>query len=251
MAEEKARPLRPEMPGDEEKIKKLLLAEGEITIPIGDGKKKEVYWVRQGFNWKTYFDAYARKKIKEALDLKVLSVDHFLGNPKGVIDGKNTIFNLDPHSVIEGTLKVKIGSALKREGIDYIYDPSWRALFFLEEAPQDEVSVEYDYYDPKTYDEIVRDAQNCMLICLAVREKDNHDKKVFDTPEDVERLSRLEIFEILGEYVKKITLTEEDLKNSQASSPSEGDAGLQKDMGSTLTEKKSGGNSEELMKKKD
>ena len=97
---ERARPLKPEMPGDDEKIKKLLLAEGEITIPVGDGKKKEVYWIRQGSNWKTYFDAYARKKNTEAVKLKVLSIEHFSGKPKGIIDGKNTTFSLDPYSVV-------------------------------------------------------------------------------------------------------------------------------------------------------
>lgn len=229
MDKEKATSLRPNLPEDEEKIKKLLLAEGELEIPVGEKEKKKVYWVRQGFNWRTYYKANARKKIKEAVKLGVISVDHYSGVLKGIVDGKNTIFTLDPHSVVDGTLKVTIGSTLKKEGVDYVYDFTWRVLSFLEKAPQNEPVVEYDYYDPKIYDEIVNDAQNCMMICLAVREKDNHNKKVFETPEEVEKLSATDIYMILGEYVKKIALTEKDLKNLESSSGSEGKGDTQKD----------------------
>ena len=229
MDKDKARPLVPDLPEDEERIKKLLLAEGELEIPVGDGKKKEIYWIRQGFNWKTYYNAYARKKIKEAIQLGVLSIDHYSGAPIGEIDGKNTIFTLDPHSVVDKTLKVKIGSTLKKENVDYVYDSTWRVLSFLEKAPESELVVEYDYYDPKTYDEIVRDAQNCMMICLAVREKDDHEKKVFKMPEDVEKLSAADIYAILGEYVKKIALTENELKNLEPSPDSEEKGDMPKD----------------------
>lgn len=225
MDKEKTTPLKPGLPEDEERVKKILLAEGELEIPIGEKEKKKVYWVRQGFNWRTYYEAYARKKIKEAVKLGVISVDHYSGVPKGIVDGKNMVFILDPYSVVDETLKVKIGSTLKKEDVDYVYDSTWRVLSFLEKAPANDIVVEYDYYDPKIYDEIVRDAQNCMMICLAVREKDNHEKKIFEKIEDVEKLSTADIYTILGEYAKQIALTENDLKKLQASSPSEGNTG--------------------------
>lgn len=214
MDKEKAKPLKPDLPEDKE-AERILSAEGEIEIPAGEDKKKKAYWVKQGFNWRTYYDAYTRKKLKEAVNLGIISIDHYAGSPKEVVDGKNAVFTLDPHSVVDGTLKVKTGSTPKKEGADYVYDPAWRVLSFLEKPPQGDVMVEYDYYDPKIYDQIVRGAQNCMMIFLAVREIDNHEERIFKTLKDVEELSAKDVYAILGEYMKKVALTEEDLKKLQ------------------------------------
>ncbi len=228
MDKEKATLLRSSASKDEERIEKLLLAEGELEIPVGEEEKKKIYWVRQGFNWKTYYEANARKKIREAVKLGVILIDHYSGTPKGIVDGKNAVFTLIPHSVVDNTLKIKIDGTLQKEDVDYVYDSTWRVLSFLEKAPASVPVVEYDYYDPKIYDKIVRDAQNCMMICLAVREKDNHEKKVFEKPEEVEKLSASDIYTILGEYVKKIALTEKDLKNLEPSQTSEEKGDTQK-----------------------
>ncbi len=188
----------------DEQLLKVVNPEGEFDIPIGEGNRKKVFWSRINFADRVYFRSYFRKKLKEAVNAGLISVEtHYVGSPKNQPDGKLTVFELDPASVIESTLKVyfkKINGnrVLLSEGKDYTYAADFKALFFSK-APGDDIEWEYDYYDIRAYDELYQTTFSLVLIFLSCKDLDNHSKRIFKNIDDI-KLNMLEINEIINIY---------------------------------------------------
>jgi hypothetical protein len=203
---------------EEENLKKVVKPETEFEIPVGDGKRKKVFWARSGFDSRIYFRTYFKKRLKDAIDSGVLGpIGNFKGKPEGVVDGKNPAFFLDPPSVDEKTLKVYEGSTLKNRGEDWTYSVDLRVLFF-NKSPEKDIKVEYDYFDAEDYNATYNDSYVAVLIFLCARELDNHKVKVFKTVEEVGTLSLVEANEIMQLYTKtkpfeEANTSEEKLKN--------------------------------------
>ena len=238
---------------DEENITKIVAPEHESEIPIGNGKRKKVFWARVGFGNRTQFKSFFKKKIRESVDTGLFGIEgHHDGAPEGDVNGENTIFFLNPQSLDEKTLRVYEGSTPKKEGLEYTYSSETRVLFFIK-APKDNVRVEYDYYDPEIYENIFNDSFLIALIFLCAREIENHDKRVFKSPEEIGNLTTMEVNEILSLYTankpfNQIKVEDDKLKNLSASPLSlEGDA-MPKETISILGEERSGETLQETTK---
>lgn len=185
---------------DEKEIEKVVRPEGEFEIPVGNDKRKRVFWARVGFGSRAYYRSYFKKKLNEAVRSGLVEIEgHFKGKPIGKIDGKNTILTLDPQSIDEKTLRIYEGSTLKKEGDDYSYSPDLRVLFFIK-PPVNDLTVEYDYYDPEIYSTIFNDSFIMVLIFLCAREIDKHNERVFKSVEEIGQLSMPEVNEIMTMY---------------------------------------------------
>jgi len=220
---------------DDEAIKKVVNPEGEFEIPIGDGKRKRVFWARTGFSSRAYYRSYFKKRLNEAVSTGLVGIEgHFKGNPEGEVDGKNTIFALNPQSVDEKTLRIYEESTLMKEGDDYNYSPDLRVLFFIK-APTKKLEIEYDYYDPEIYNTIFNDSFIMVLIFLCAREMENHEKRIFSSVEQIGQLTMPEINEIMTLYSETrpfgdLKPNEEKLKNQFTPLRSSEEGVSQKDM---------------------
>jgi len=234
---------------DEENLQKVVSPEAEFEIPIGNGKRKRVFWTRIGFNSRVYFKAYFRKKLKEAIESGLIGIDsHFKGSPIGDVDGKNATFTLSPSSIDESTLKVYIGSTLKKEGQDYSYSDDLRVLLFNKPPSEGtKITVEYDYYDQSVFTTLYNDCFITVLIYLCAREIDNHNKRIFDKIDDIGLLTMTEINEIISLYTSNTPFESlqpdtEKLKNSPTPPLTSEGGVMQSDGVSTLGVLKSGEN---------
>jgi hypothetical protein len=197
---------------EDDPIKKLVQPETELEIPVGDGQRKRVFWRRLGFEGRSYFKSYFKKRLYDMVKSGILStIGTYRGNPEGIVDGKNTIFTLNTKSIDEKTLKVFEGSTLKQPGIDYTYALDLGVLFFIE-PPKSEVIVEYEYYDEEIYREIFNDSFIIALIYLSAMDIKDHNKRVFNSVDEIGRLTINEINEIVGLYTKTKP-TDKELKN--------------------------------------
>ena len=79
-----------------------------------------------------------------------------------------------------------------------------------------------------------------MMIYLATRDINDHNKKVFKSPDEVGKMTQMDVYSILGEYVKNFVATDDELKNLLASPQSEADSDLLDDTASTPLEGKFG-----------
>ena len=204
-------------PTPDEELAKVVQPEGEIEIPIGDGKRKKVFWARIGFESRVFFRSFFKKKLKEAVEVGLLGTEgRYKGDPVGAIDGKNTVFSLDPTSIDEKTLVVSEGSTLRKPD-EYSYSQDLRVLFF-HKAPQQKVTVEYDYYDDECFTSLFNDAFVIIMIFMCARDLKNHKKRIFSCVDEVGALTLMEINEIINLYsairpFNKIATDGEKLKN--------------------------------------
>ena len=239
MAEEKSSPLRQASKKDDEVLSKVIRPEGEMEIPIGeDDVMKKVYWVRTGFDSRVFYHAYFKKKLQEAIDMDVITRSHVNKAPTGIVDGKNSAFSIEPHSIVEGTLKVFRGSTLCNSD-EYSYNSDLRVLFFYK-PPISKVIVAYDYYDQEIYDELYNNAIACILVYFSARELGNHNKKVFKSPDEVGTLNQIRINDILGKYMDILKVKDTNLKNLPTSPRLEAGSDLQSDTDLTPLEEQSG-----------
>lgn len=211
MEEKEKKPIAPADEKTAETLEKVLNPEGEIEIPVGDGRRDKVYWARSGFRTRGFLMAYTKKVIKEAEKIGILSLSSIKnGKLVGKMDGENTTFGLEHPSVKEETLRLNLrGKPLSKDS--YIYSIG---LLFFSKPPSPEITVDYDYYDEESYREIVNNATTCMLIYLCVRRIDEHKERYFSSPDEVgDRLTMLEAGEITTIYLNKMGLKEDDLKN--------------------------------------
>ena len=131
---------------------KLFNPEGELEIPIGNGQKAKVYWVRAGFGNRIYYIAQAKSDLIEMERLGLIELTTVEDEtPKGRVDFKNQSFVLAHSSVKENTLKVSVRGKLAEKIKDYIFDTG--LLFFIE-PPTHPPIVSYSYYDEDIYREI-------------------------------------------------------------------------------------------------
>lgn len=233
---------------DVEVIKKVISPEGEVEITINNEKRK-IFWARMGYDSKVYYTAYFKKKLKEVADLGLISKSKIKMTPIGAVDGKNQTFVVEPHSVVSGTLKAYKGSTLYRSG-EYSFNPELRVLYFFE-PPLKPIKLEYESWDQELWDELYSSTTSSMLIFLCARKPDNHKERAFNSPEEVGELNQLEINDVLAKYMEDMKVSEEDLKNLQASLQSEADSDSPKNTESIPSEGKSGGTLEDKTKKTD
>ena len=222
---------------DEKNLLKVLQPEGELEIPFKDGSKK-IYWAKQGFGSKALVESYLRAKIREAIDSKLLDEKYLEKEPGGLVDGENTIFTV-PTGIISKSLQVFIKGTLLVGDRDYTHNSDGGVLFF-KNAPKHKLYIKCRCYDQDTYEQIISIARTIMMIYLACREVDDHNKKIFSTPMEVECLNELQIGGILNKYFEKLAVAEKDLKKSPATPHSEEDLDMQKDSHLTPLEEQSG-----------
>lgn len=220
-------------------LKKVLSPEGPITITLEGGEKRRVFWARTGFDSMVFHHAYFKKKLKEMIDIGIVPISRIeKQKPIGNVDGKNSIFIISPSSIVDNTLKVFMGGTLINQN-KYVYNFDLKVLSFYE-PPFAELKVSYDYYEPEVYDEVYKNTTSCMMIYLSARDIEDHNKKVFKSPDDIGKMTQMDVYGILGEYVKNFVATEDELKNLLASPLSEANSDLLNGMASTPLEGESG-----------
>jgi len=219
---------------DVEVLQKVVRPEGEMEISVGDDVKKKIYWVRSGFESRVYYNAYFKKKLKETIEMGILSKNYIKKTPIGIVDGNNSAFFVEPHSIVDGSIKVYKGSTLCKSE-EYSYNSELRVLFFYK-PPKQPITVEFEYYDQEVWDEVYNNSISCMLIYISAREIDDHSKKVFKSPDDVGTLTQIEVNETLSVYMEKFKVGDSDLKNLLTSPQSEADSDLPNDIDSTPLE---------------
>ena len=249
-SEEAVKPSEPKLASekDVEVIKKVISPEGEFEITV-DNKKRKIFWARMGYDSKVYYTAYFKKKLKEVADLGLISRSNNDIVPVGAVDGKNQTFVVEPHSVVSGTMKAYKGSTLYRSG-EYSFNPELRVLYFFE-PPLKPIRLEFESFDQELWDELYQTTTSSMLIFLCARDPKDHSKRSFNTPEEVGEMNQLEINTVLSKYMEDMKVSEEDLKNLQASLQSGEGSDSPKNTESTHSEEKSGETKEEATKKTD
>ncbi len=230
------------MEGD---LKKVLNPEGPLEIPVGGGRKAKVYWIRAGFGQRFYYMAEAKKELREAERLELISLtkvekEILKGRmEKGVLvenaDGKNQTFRLANSSIKEETLGVSIKGKPLQKNVNYFHNSG--LLFFIV-APTTAPEASYEYYDEDLFGEITNNSANSVFVYLLARKMENHDEHYFRSPKDVrDSLTLEELVEILN---KQLGLKDDDLKNLSSAPDGGGGKGSPKDTTSTPSEKKSG-----------
>jgi hypothetical protein len=247
--------VRPGSEDDDENLMKVVLPEGELTIPMGNGVSKKVFWKRVGFGNRVYFRSYFKKKLRESINQGLLGVEGtYSGPPEGKVDGANIIFTLSPATIDEKSLKVFHGRTQLRPE-EYSYSVDLRVLSILI-PPKEKVTVEYSYYDSEIYNTIYEDSYTTVLIFLCAHDAQDTSKRAFESIEDVGRLTITEIQEILNLYAGlrpfgEIQPNVEKLKNSSTPPPTSGEGSSQSETSSIPGEQKSGEKLEETTKSSD
>lgn len=231
---------------DEENLAKIARKGIELELVINDEKKK-AYWSKLGFDSRLSIRAYVKKRIKQAVKEGLLSPDSIETSPIGLIDGKNTTFFLFPSAIDYDSLEIYENDTLKLKDIDYTYDPNLRVVFF-NKPPSGKLKAKYNYYDQEIFDGITNNASLCMFLYLSLREPENKQKKIFNSPEEVGELSDLELVNIVNKYMQELKISEEDLKNLQAPLLSGQEEVMPKDGELISGEKKYGENLPEVQK---
>jgi len=202
----------------DELIKRLLSDGSVIKVRLGN-QEKEFYWQKLGYAERPLIKAYAINKIADLINKGILSVKSIQYS----ILVKNAMVTLQPAPSPLSSIKIKPNN------IEYTFIPEAGILSFNEPLNQ-EIEVAYEYIDNPAYNEIYTSASACMLIYLCLRDKDEHNKKIFNSPEEVGQLSDEEINNLLNAYINNISLSESELKKSQEPQTSDYEEDTQKDI---------------------
>jgi hypothetical protein len=181
---------------EEETIAKTLSKGQVVTVPI-NGKEKKIFWANTVFSSCVYYRAYTKRNVNEAVNIGMLDTLH--NREKTKVEGDDDYIILEQPSALDDTVSIKI------DGVVVMPDKftSASGVLRFDHTPKQEIEIEYDYYEPSIYSDIVNNASTCMLIYLSVREEYNHAKKVFESPEVVGEMTENEASEIISVYLDK------------------------------------------------
>jgi len=223
---------------NENEIIEVVRPEGEMEINFL-GKNRKVWWARIGYDSRVYFTAYFNKKLEEAVRLGLITLEKISNEIKA--DGKRKMYHLKG-TPKEDTLSIKLDNNTVPEE-KYTFDPITSVLYFPD-PPEGDLLIEYESYKERNvFQEIERNANMSVLIFLSLRDIENHDKKIFSSPQQVgEILSMAEANDIISKYIIEIRKNEEEIKKLQTPPPGKDEEPSPSGGGLIPSEEKSGEN---------
>ena len=223
---------------DENKIIEIVRPEGEMELNFL-GENKKVWWARIGYDSRIYFTAYFDKKLEEAVNIGLITLEKI--SNKIEADGKEKIYHLK-ETLKEETLLLKLDNNVIPEE-KYTFDALTGILYFPD-PPEGNLLIEYENYkEKKIYQEIERNANMSVLIFLSLKNIGDHNKRIFSSPQSVgEVLSMAEANDIITKYITEIRKNEDEIKKLQTSPPGKGEDPSQSDGDLTHSEESSGEN---------
>jgi len=191
-----------------EDLMRVLRAEGEIEFTL-EGKPHKAWWARSSPDSRIYLHAYLDKRLRELEDLGLLEKTQ-----KEIVCSPQEAITLSPPSIDEKTLEVKVQDRILRSNVDYAFNSDLGTIYFTE-APRSKIKVSYSFYNPTVYAELMRNCNMHVLVWSCLRKAENHSKKFFKSLEEVANLDQFDLTSILNQYLSKIRVSEERLKNLQ------------------------------------
>jgi len=145
--------IHPSTVQETEDLKRVLRAEGEVSFEI-EGTSQKAWWARTGLDSRIYLHAYFRKRLDEFEKSGLIKKEK-----KEIISPAVVFLVLQPSSVDEGTLQVKVGNKFLNPIEDYTFNLDLATIYFSE-VPKGEITVSYSAFDPSIYHELLR---NCNI----------------------------------------------------------------------------------------
>ena len=123
---------------DENKIIEIVRPEGEMELNFL-GENKKVWWARIGYDSRIYFTAYFDKKLEEAVNIGLITLEKI--SNKIEADGKEKIYHLK-ETLKEETLLLKLDNNVIPEE-KYTFDALTGILYFPDQT-EGNLLIEYD-----------------------------------------------------------------------------------------------------------